>query len=83
MGLRRGLIVLGLVAAGAAALPLGAGLGLTLPERTDLDAKDLKRVRAVTRPTADFSRPESFEDMQGGAGTSRKLVNRDSFSQSA
>ncbi|MET0258288.1 MAG: di-heme oxidoredictase family protein, partial [Methylobacterium sp.] len=44
---------------------------------------DLKRVRAVTRPTADFSRPESFEDMQGGAGTSRKLVNRDSFSQSA
>ncbi|TGQ03208.1 di-heme oxidoredictase family protein, partial [Mesorhizobium sp. M2E.F.Ca.ET.219.01.1.1] len=35
----------------------------------------------VTRPTADFSKPEPFELMQGGAGTSRKDVSRDAFSQ--
>ncbi|MDR7033569.1 CxxC motif-containing protein (DUF1111 family) [Mesorhizobium sp. BE184] len=51
--------------------------------RTDLSAKDLARVEAITRPTADFSRPEQFERMQGGAGTSRKRVNADSFSQSS
>lgn len=48
--------------------------------RTDLTPKDLARVRAVTRATTDFSRPEQFELMQGGAGTSRKRINQDSFS---
>ncbi|MBZ9774627.1 di-heme oxidoredictase family protein [Mesorhizobium sp. CO1-1-8] len=57
-----------------------AGLATT---RTDLNAKDQARVIAVTRPTTDFSRPEQFELMQGGAGTSRKDVSRDSFSQSS
>ncbi|MER9747084.1 di-heme oxidoredictase family protein [Mesorhizobium sp. M0140] len=52
-------------------------------KRTDLNAKDQARVIAVTRPTMDFSRPEQFELMQGGAGTSRKDVSRDSFSQSS
>lgn len=52
-----------------------------LPEtRTDLTAEDLARVKAVTMPTEDFSKAEGFEAMQGGAGTSRKLVNRDAFS---
>lgn len=51
--------------------------------RGDLSAKDQKRVTAITRPTADFSKPEQFELMQGGAGTSRKRVNRDAFSQSS
>ncbi|RUV21291.1 di-heme oxidoredictase family protein [Mesorhizobium sp. M7A.F.Ca.MR.245.00.0.0] len=51
--------------------------------RTDLNAKDQARVIAVTRPTTDFSRPEQFELMQGGVGTSRKDVSRDSFSQSS
>jgi len=49
--------------------------------RADLSAKDQARVTTITRPTTDFSRPEPFELMQGGAGTSRKDVNRDSFSQ--
>ena len=49
--------------------------------RTDLTPKDQARVLAVTRPTQDFSKPESFETMQGGAGTSRKQVDRDAFSQ--
>ena len=57
-----------------------AGLSTT---RTDLGPKDLARVIAITRPTTDFSKPEQFELMQGGAGTSRKDVNRDSFSQSS
>lgn len=57
-----------------------AGLATT---RTDLNPKDQARVTAITRPTADFSRPEQFELMQGGAGTSRKDVSRDSFSQSS
>lgn len=49
--------------------------------RTDLTPKDQARVIAVTRPTADFSKPEAFETMQGGAGTSRKQVDLDAFSQ--
>ncbi|WP_244491954.1 di-heme oxidoredictase family protein [Aureimonas sp. AU12] len=83
VGAVRGLWVLGLVATLGAALPVTAGFGLDLPVRGDLDAKDLKRVVAVTKPTTDFTKAEAFEEMQGGAGTSRKLVNRDSFSQSA
>ncbi|CDX15910.1 conserved exported hypothetical protein [Mesorhizobium sp. SOD10] len=51
--------------------------------RTDLTPKDQARVLGVTRPTTDFTRPEPFELMQGGAGTSRKDVNRDAFSQSS
>jgi CxxC motif-containing protein (DUF1111 family) len=48
--------------------------------RTDLDAKDQKRVATVTRPTSDFSKPEQFETMAAGAGTSRADVNGDAFS---
>jgi CxxC motif-containing protein (DUF1111 family) len=51
--------------------------------RTDLTPADLARVEAVTRPTTDFSKPEDFELMQGGAGTSKKRVNQDAFSQSS
>jgi CxxC motif-containing protein (DUF1111 family) len=49
--------------------------------RDDLTEKDLARVRAITAPTTDFSKPEQFELMQGGAATTRKRVNADSFSQ--
>ncbi|MBX3577482.1 MAG: c-type cytochrome [Rhizobiaceae bacterium] len=51
------------------------------PVRTDLTAEDQARVAAVTKPTADFSKAEDFELMQGGAATSRKRVNADAFSQ--
>ncbi|MCL6705800.1 thiol oxidoreductase [Pseudomonas sp. R2.Fl] len=50
------------------------------PKRADLAPKDAVRVERVTRPTEDFSKPESFELMQGGAGTSTHPVNGDSFS---
>jgi len=48
--------------------------------RTDLNPKDQKRVATVTRPTTDFSKPEQFELMEGGAATSRAIVNGDAFS---
>ncbi len=57
---------------------------LNLPTaRTDLTPKDLARVEAITKPTNDFSKPEQFELMQGGAGTSKKRPNQDAFSQSS
>lgn len=49
--------------------------------RNDLIPKDLKRVQKITQPTTDFTKTERFEAMQGGAGTSLKLVNQDAFSQ--
>lgn len=49
--------------------------------RNDLIPKDLKRVQKITKPTTDFSKAERFEAMQGGAGTSTKIVNQDAFSQ--
>ena len=68
------------VSALALAGDIPPGLATT---RDDLSQKDLDRVIAVTKPTTDFSKPEQFELMQGGAGTSRKRVNQDSFSQSS
>ncbi len=50
--------------------------------RTDLDAADLARVRAITRLAAQFDAAEQFESLSGGAATVRtKLVNRDIYSQ--
>ena len=66
--------------AAIAGAPDFAGLPTT---RTDLTPEDLARVVAITRPTADFSKPEEFELMQGGAGTSKKRPNQDAFSQSS
>ncbi|MEP7241121.1 MAG: di-heme oxidoredictase family protein [Devosia sp.] len=51
------------------------------PVRTDLTPKDLARVRTVTAPATDFSKPEPFELLPGGAATTKKIVNRDIFSQ--
>lgn len=49
--------------------------------RTDLTTVERAKVTKVTRPVTDFSKAEPFELMAGGAATSRKKVNRDSFSQ--
>lgn len=49
--------------------------------RTDLTPAQLKRVQAVTRPTTDFSRAETYETMESGAGTSTAAVNDQAFSQ--
>ena len=54
----------------ASALAIGPVLaGPLVVEREDLSATDLARVRDVTRPTTDFSKAETYEAMQGGAGT--------------
>jgi CxxC motif-containing protein (DUF1111 family) len=40
----------------------------------------LARVTKVTAPTTDFSKAEPFEGLPAGGSTTKKLVNRDSFS---
>lgn len=57
-----------------------AGAEPAFGHRTDLSAKDRARIEAVLQPATDFSKPEKYERMQGGAGTSRKRINQDSFS---
>ncbi len=72
---------------------VAVGLGLTtaitahadplagLPDtRDDLSAKDRARVARIVEPTSSFAAAEQFELMQGGAGTSTKLINRDALS---
>jgi CxxC motif-containing protein (DUF1111 family) len=73
------------VAAPLAIHPAAAGDDDTgLPaSRTDLSDTDRARVEAITAPTTDFSKPEAFEKLQGGAGTTKKRVNADIFSQSS
>jgi len=72
--------------AALAAAAFASGLALAAdaqpPERPDLDAAFLERVRAVVRPTDDFSAPERFENLPGGA-TSVERFDRDAFSQPA
>lgn len=81
-GLVRNIVLVALFGLGGQSA-FGADTPNIPPVRDDLSAKDLDRVRNITRPTSDFTRPERFEAMQGGATTSQKLVNRDSFSHSA
>ena len=66
----------------ALTLVLAGGLAFAedRPVRTDLDAKDLARVLAVTQPTTDFSRPEASENKSAGKGTTTFPVNLSSFS---
>ncbi|WP_420413114.1 di-heme oxidoredictase family protein [Roseibium sp.] len=53
-----------------------------LSHREDLSAEDRAKVLNVLPLATDFSKAEGFERMQGGAGTSRKRINRDAFSHS-
>ncbi len=57
----------------------GAGPVFASPPTAHTD-EDLARVEKVTRPTADFSKPEPFERRPGGATTSFKATNHDAFS---
>jgi CxxC motif-containing protein (DUF1111 family) len=76
--MRSTLVLTAVLVAGAAAC---ASAFTALPTtRDDLSPAEQERVAAVTAPAVDFARPEAFETMQGGAGTSRKLVNQDAFS---
>jgi CxxC motif-containing protein (DUF1111 family) len=44
-------------------------------------AEEAARIRAVTAPTRDFSKPEPFEATPAGAATVRARTNGDAFSQ--
>lgn len=75
--------VRGVLLAGTAILASAGAYAGMHETRNDLTPEDLARVVAITRPATDFSKAEDFETMQGGAGTSRKRVNQDAFSQSS
>ena len=70
----------GLLAASLSLAALGAG---PLPHRDDLSPQDRSRVAAIVQPATEFSAPESFELMQGGAGTVDKHINADIYSHPA
>ncbi|WP_320197060.1 di-heme oxidoredictase family protein [Agrobacterium rosae] len=55
------------------------GTGAETATRSDLSAQDQTRVRQVTRPTTDFTKPEPSEAMSAGAATT--TATRDPFSQ--
>ncbi|WP_416796496.1 di-heme oxidoredictase family protein [Ciceribacter azotifigens] len=67
----------------AASLLFAPLVGATEAKRNDLSAEDIARVEDVTRPTNDFSRPEQYEAMPGGATTSRKPIDTDAFSHAS
>lgn len=73
-------VVVGISAAVVSSAAVAAG---ALAHRSDLTPEDRARVAAITQPATDFSAPESFEVMQGGAGTVSKLVNADIYSHPA
>jgi len=64
------------------ALPLcvSAVAQQSVAPRTDLPADLLLKIKPILAHTDDFSKPEAYENMQGGAG-SRQLTSRDAFSQ--
>jgi CxxC motif-containing protein (DUF1111 family) len=65
------------------AYPVAAD-GLAVPAiRTDLTPEQLQRIRAIVRPTTDFSKAETYEMMESGAQTLTTAPNDKSFSQPA
>ncbi|MEM9633227.1 MAG: hypothetical protein AAGA50_17990, partial [Pseudomonadota bacterium] len=53
-----------------------------LSHRDDLSAKDREKAAGVLQFPTDFEKPEKFEVMQGGAGTSTKKPDRDAYAHS-
>ena len=71
-------LVLAIIA--GSAVPVLSGAASPGAVRDDLSKSDLVRVRDVTAPPADFSRPERYERMSGGAATSLASINANAFS---
>lgn len=71
------LILLAATAALAAADPIDLG------HRDDLTAADRAKVVRVLEPTTDFGEPRPFEQMAGGATTSRAPADADAFTRRA
>lgn len=51
-----------------------------LDHRSDLSQGEREKAAQVLAAPENFAAPEPFEDMPGGAATSRKRINRDAFS---
>lgn len=49
--------------------------------RDDLTSADRERVNSITKEATDFTKPEPFENMQGGASTATKPPTNNAFSQ--
>ena len=49
--------------------------------RAGSEESEAARIADVVAPTTDFSKPERYERLPGGAATSTKFENRDAFSQ--
>ena len=71
------------VISGAAVLCAVAAVvaAATLDHRGDLDYNERLKVASVTAWTNDFGQAEKFERWPAGAGTSKKVFNKDAFSQ--
>ncbi len=67
----------------AITLLAGLAFGNEGETRSDLTPDDLARVKRVTAPTTDFSKPENFEQLPGGKATVKKRINGDIFSFSS
>ena len=78
-GIRPGRIPLSAALLGAA-FSSTAPAADPIPYRQDLSERDRHRVQAVTASATDFSRPETYERMSGGAATSLASVNANAFS---
>ena len=70
-------MAVGFASACLLALPVHAQ---DLSHRADLSEADRARVGEILKAPEDFSRAEAFEAMSAGAATSKKRINRDSFS---
>lgn len=77
MRLTQSILVAGFLASSAHATPL-EDLQLNALPRTE---KEAARIKAVTAPTTDFSKPERFEENPAGAATVRARNTRDAFSE--
>lgn len=81
--MRRGIEILRRIGFLAAAIGVVFSATAEPLTRTDLTPEDMARVEAITKSAIDFAKPEQFELLQGGAGTTKKRPNQDAFSQSS
>ncbi|WP_282606624.1 di-heme oxidoredictase family protein [Pelagibius sp. Alg239-R121] len=58
-----------------------AAAAAVLDHRDDLNYNEKLKITSVTAWADDFSKPEKYERWPAGAGTSKKVFNKDAFSQ--
>lgn len=73
----------GLALIAPAAWPASQDLPSSPLEFIPRTPEEQARIKAVTTPTSDFTAPEAYEALPGGAATSNAMVNGDAFSHSS